>query len=65
MTQVEYDEMQRRNEGMRQDLRKSISICSRWVRPVRLQRLVSGEFGAAIVRGYGACVSCLQRCIPY
>lgn len=28
MTQPEYDEMQRRNEGMRQDLRKSIGICS-------------------------------------
>jgi hypothetical protein len=28
MTQSEYDEMQRRNEGMRQDLRKSVGICS-------------------------------------
>jgi hypothetical protein len=28
MTQLEYDEMQRRNEGMRQDLRKSVGICS-------------------------------------
>ena len=28
MTQSEYDEMQRRNEGMRQDLRKSTGICS-------------------------------------
>lgn len=28
MTQAEYDEMQRRNEGMRQDLRKSVGICS-------------------------------------
>ena len=27
MTQPEYDEMQRRNEGMRQDLRKSVGIC--------------------------------------
>lgn len=27
-TQPEYDEMQRRNEGMRQDLRKSVGICS-------------------------------------
>lgn len=28
MTPDEYDEMQRRNEGMRQDLRKSTSMCS-------------------------------------
>jgi hypothetical protein len=28
MTPDEYDEMQRRNEGMRQDLRKSSGICS-------------------------------------
>jgi len=28
MTRLEYDEMQRRNEGMRQDLRKSTGICS-------------------------------------
>ena len=28
MTRLEYDEMQRRNEGMRQDLRKSVGICS-------------------------------------
>ena len=28
MTRDEYDEMQRRNEGMRQDLRKSSGICS-------------------------------------
>ena len=28
MTQSEYDEMERRNEGMRQDLRKSVGICS-------------------------------------
>ena len=27
MTQTEYDEMQRRNEGMRQNLRKTTGIC--------------------------------------
>ena len=27
MTQAEYDEMQRRNEGMRQNLRKTTGIC--------------------------------------
>ena len=27
MTQPEYDEMQRRNEGMRQNLRKTTGIC--------------------------------------
>jgi len=42
-TRDEYDEMQRRNEGMRQDLRKTTSMCSGGAGPFSCSGNQSGQ----------------------